>query len=121
MVDLLAPKKKTGFRFDIFPDFEREKAERAEAAGVATVTMGVAVWEPNDPRWHVSAPYRFRPYTLKYGGPCVYCAERIDAGEYALYSRTINSVAHVECHGGYDLPVPEGGIKPSISDHFAAE
>lgn len=118
MVDLLAKRKPVGFRVDIFPDFERQKAEHAAEKGIEPTTAGVALWEPDDERWRQKPPYGFRPYTLKWGGPCVYCAEKIPAGERALYSRALNSVAHVDCHAGYDREVPPGGVKPSVSDRL---
>jgi len=110
MVDLLAPRKKTGFRVDIFPDFELEKAQRAEVAGIAKVTLGQAVWKSEDPRWNVKPPYGFISYVLKFGGYCIYCGEHIPAGTSALYSRKVQGVAHASCHGGYDREVPAGGV-----------
>ena len=107
MVDLLAPKKKTGFRVDIFPDFELEKAHRAEGAGIVKVTQGQAVWKADDPRWNVKPPYGFVSYRLKYGGACIYCAEHIPAGAFALYSKKVQGVAHASCHDGWDKPVSD--------------
>lgn len=101
MVDLLRPKN-VGFRRDIFPDFEAEKGERAQKEHGIAVEMGKPVWPANDPRWLMKPPFLWVAYTLKWGGPCVYCAERIEAGTFALYSRRINSVAHRECHAGVD-------------------
>ncbi len=99
MVDLL--KKPTGFRRDMFHDFELEKAERAKSLGVVP-EVSEAVWKADDPRWNVKPPYGWVSYTLRWGGPCVYCGDRIEAGTYALYSKKINSVAHRECHAGVD-------------------
>ena len=112
MVDLLAPKKKTGFRIECSAEFEAQKKERAEELGIERKAAGVAVWPADDPRWRMRPPFHFRHYVLKWGGPCVYCAERIEPGTSALYSRSLNSVAHVSCHAGFDREVPEGGVKP---------
>lgn len=109
MVDLL--KKPTGFRRDIFPDFEREKGERAEALGVVP-ELSTPVWKADDPRWLLNPPYGFVSYTLRFGGSCVYCGEHIAAGTFALYSRRIQSVAHRECHANFDREVPPGGVEP---------
>lgn len=118
MVDLLAKRKLTGFRVDIFPEFEREKGERAAEKGIAPVGLGVALWAADDPRWAMRPPYGFRPYVLKWGGPCVYCTEQIQAGELALYSRKINSVAHQACHADFDREVPPGGVEPNDFDRL---
>lgn len=110
LVDLLAKPsqgaeaKKTGFQREFFPDFEREKGERAEAKGI--VVEGVKVWEPSDPRWKLQPPYHFISMTLLYGGYCVYCATKIEKGKRGLFSRKIQSVAHEECHADYDRVVP---------------
>ncbi len=109
MVDLLAKRKPVGFKVDIFPDFEREKGERAKTVGVA-FEISEPVWQGNDPRWSIRPPYLFVPYVLRFGGMCIYCGERIPVGASALYSRKVQGVAHRECHAGFDREVPEGGV-----------
>jgi hypothetical protein len=113
VADLLAPKKNVGFRVDKFPDFEHEKGLRAEAKGITPAAQGRPVWEPSDPRWALSPPYGFISFALRFGGPCVYCAEPIAAGSRELYSRKLNGVAHSACHANFDKPVPPGGVEPS--------
>ena len=93
------PKKPTGFVIDISPSWELEKrAREIEEHGQAAVLKSEPLWASNDPRWHVpESQYGWVPYILKWGGPCVYCTERVEADERGLYSRRINSVAHIAC------------------------
>lgn len=112
MVDLLAKRKPTGFRVDMFHEHELEKARRAVEVGVPLGTCE-PVWKGDDPRWKLQPPYGFVPYVLRFGGPCVYCGFRIEPGERALYSHRIKSVAHNDCHAGFDREVPEGGVEPA--------
>lgn len=105
------PEKGSGFVIDISPSWEAEKADREKSEG-KVAARGQEVWRGDDPRWLMRPPYGFTPFTLRFGGACVYCAVHIVGGTRALYSRKIQSVAHVECHAGFDREVPEGGIEP---------
>ncbi len=110
MVDLLAKQSqggaRTGFHREFFADFEAEKGLRAQSLGVA-LEISEPVWKADDPRWLMNPPYGFVPYTLRFGGLCVYCGYHIKVGTFALYSRRIQSVAHRECHADYDREVPD--------------
>jgi len=117
MVDLLAKRPVTGFRIECSTEVEAQKRELEAERGVAAKS-GVAVWPADDARWKLRPPYGFRHYVLKWGGYCVYCAEKIEAGTSALYSRKLNSVAHVSCHAGFDEEVPAATVKASVSDRL---
>lgn len=111
MVDLLA-KKAAGFRFDRLAEVEAQKGELAEERGIALRTSDEPVWKPNDPRWLMRPPYGFVPFVTRFGGPCVYCGEKVGIGVWALYSKRLASIAHNECHAGFDREVPTGGVLP---------
>lgn len=100
MVDLL--KKPTGFRVDKFALMEDIKREREKPAVTALVESQEPLWKPDDPRWLMNPPYGFIPFTLRFGGRCVYCGDPIAAGERELYSRKIQSVAHRACYADFD-------------------
>lgn len=100
-----------GFTRECFPIFEEQKREReveAQQSGImfakgrTSSQLSEPVWPANDARWNVPKPWGFVPYRLKFGGRCVYCGDHIPAGTLALYSRKIQSVAHVECRAGQD-------------------
>lgn len=95
------PKKPTGFVRDLSPSWEAEKRDREVAEqGIAVVLQSEPLWKPNDSRWLVpESEYGWVLYVLKWGGPCVYCTGRVEADERGLYSRRINSVAHIACEG----------------------
>lgn len=104
MVDVL---KKPAFTRECFPILEEMKREREAPAVTTLVASQEPVWRADDPRWLVNPPWLFRPFTLRFGGRCVYCGEPIPAGASELYSRKIQSVAHRACHADADfLPKP---------------
>ncbi len=93
-----------GFRVDIFPLWELEKGDRERATfGAAAFTKLEPVWQADDPRWLTPKPWGFLgPITLKYPNRCIYCGERMKAGERGMYSKKIMSVAHEACRAGED-------------------
>ena len=113
------PKKQTGFTRDFFPLWELEKRDREVAEhGEAAVQLSEPLWKANDPRWLVpESAYGWIAYTLKWGGPCVYCTERVQANERGLYSRRINSVAHIACEasGRFSSPSDRIGYSNTFS------
>lgn len=109
MVDLL--KKPTGFRVDKFALMEDIKREREKPVVTALVESQEPLWKLDDSRWLMQPPYGFIPFTLRFGGRCVYCGEHIHAGERELYSRKIQSVAHRDCHADFDKLPPFVGFE----------
>lgn len=98
--------KPKGFTTDLGQHWEAEKRDREIAReGYAVVLATEPVWKADDPRWKIpESSYRFRAYSMKYGGPCVYCGEQIAPGAFELYCPVIRSIAHRACEAGRSGP-----------------